>query len=201
MTTRTLPSSDVASDEEVDAVYSASRSLVGIAARSIAGVRGVTMPQYRMLVVLSDGNDSDSLHTIADVVVAALRNDFQIYALTIGKGQVEDRGANILKRLADATGGRMYVARSSGDLDAAFAQIERDLRTQYFVSFPPPQRTSGYHSLRVEIRAHQKVQVHERHASGERGDGVRQLLLYACRPFVLLLAFHKRVDITLENRV
>ena len=45
----------VASDDEVDAVFAASRALVTLSARSIASVDGVTMPQYRMLVVLSDG--------------------------------------------------------------------------------------------------------------------------------------------------
>jgi VWFA-related protein len=119
-------------------------------------------PLHRALVVLSDGNDSDSLHTLTDVIVAALSYDFQIYALTIRKGKAEDTGANTLQRVADATGGRVYVAASSNQLDAAFAQIERDLRTQYFVSFPPQQRTPGYHSLRVEVRAPQNAQVHAR---------------------------------------
>jgi VWFA-related protein len=119
-------------------------------------------PLHRALIVLSDGNDSDSLHTITDVVVAALSNDFQIYALTIRKGRAEDNGANVLRRLANATGGRVYVAASSSDLDAAFTQIERDLRTQYFVSFPPQRRTAGYHSLRVEVLAPQNAQVHAR---------------------------------------
>lgn len=42
-------------DEIVDAVLSASRALVALSARSIAGVRDVTLPQYRMLVVLDGG--------------------------------------------------------------------------------------------------------------------------------------------------
>ena len=40
-------------DEVVDAVLASSRALVAVSARSIAGVKGVTLPQYRMLVVLS----------------------------------------------------------------------------------------------------------------------------------------------------
>lgn len=39
-------------DEIVDAVLSSSRALVAVSARSIAGAKGVTLPQYRMLVVL-----------------------------------------------------------------------------------------------------------------------------------------------------
>jgi DNA-binding MarR family transcriptional regulator len=40
-------------DEVVDAVLASSRALVAVSARSIAGVKGVTLPQYRMLVVLN----------------------------------------------------------------------------------------------------------------------------------------------------
>ncbi|MHA3700994.1 MarR family winged helix-turn-helix transcriptional regulator [Jatrophihabitans sp. YIM 134969] len=41
-------------DEIVEAVLASSRALVALSARSIAGAQGVTLPQYRMLVVLSE---------------------------------------------------------------------------------------------------------------------------------------------------
>jgi DNA-binding MarR family transcriptional regulator len=41
------------SDEIVDAVLQASRALVAVAARSLAGLEDVTLPQYRALVVLA----------------------------------------------------------------------------------------------------------------------------------------------------
>ena len=68
----------------------------------------------------------------------------------------------MLQRLADETGGRFYVAQSSKDLEAMFAEIEQDLRTQYYVSFPPQQVTPGFRRLQVEVRAPQKLQVHAR---------------------------------------
>ncbi len=40
-------------DAVVDAVLASSRALVAVSARSIAGVKNVTLPQYRMLVVLN----------------------------------------------------------------------------------------------------------------------------------------------------
>ena len=45
-------------DDAVDAVLAASRALVAVSARSIAGAKGVTLPQYRMLVVLSTGSST-----------------------------------------------------------------------------------------------------------------------------------------------
>jgi len=117
---------------------------------------------HRAIVVLSDGDDTASFRSLSDVIAIAQRSEIQIYALTIHALQVADRGDRILQRLADATGGRLYIAPSSQELDAAFTQIEQDLRTQYYVSFPPQQSTPGYHALRVEVRGPRQFQVHAR---------------------------------------
>jgi len=117
---------------------------------------------HRAIVVLSDGDDTDSIHSLRDVVASAERGEIQVYALTIRSRRAPGRGDQILQRLTDATGGRLYVAQSAGDLNAAFAQIERDLRTQYYVSFRPQQSTPGFHSLRLEVRPSQKLEIHAR---------------------------------------
>ena len=98
---------------------------------------------HRAMVVLTDGDDTQSIHTLGNAIAAAQRNEIQIYALTIHPPGLAGRGDRILQRLADATGGRLYVAASSRELNAAFAQIEQDLRTQYYVSFPPQQADAG----------------------------------------------------------
>ena len=117
---------------------------------------------HRAIVVLTDGDDTQSIHTLGNAIAAAQRSEIQVYTVTIHPLGVPDRGDRVLQRLADATGGRLYVAPSSRDLDAAFAQIEQDLRTQYYVSFPPQQATPGYHALRIEVRPPQKLEIHAR---------------------------------------
>ncbi|MDQ2836897.1 MAG: MarR family transcriptional regulator [Actinomycetota bacterium] len=44
--------SDPSTSEVIDAVLASSRALIAVSARSIADSTGVTLPQYRMLVVL-----------------------------------------------------------------------------------------------------------------------------------------------------
>jgi VWFA-related protein len=116
----------------------------------------------RAVVVLTDGNDNDSLHTLRDVIAAAQRSETQIYALTIHWKKAVTRGDRVLRFLADSTGGRFYVANSGKDLNAVFAQIEQDLRTQYYLSFSPQHATPGFHSLRVEVRSPRKLEIHAR---------------------------------------
>jgi len=117
---------------------------------------------HRAIVVLSDGDDTQSFRSLANAIAAAQRSEIQIYALTIHPQGAVDRGDRVLQRLADATGGRLYVAPSSHDLGAAFAQIEQDLRTQYYVSFAPQQATPGFHALHIEVRSPQKLGIHAR---------------------------------------
>jgi len=117
---------------------------------------------HRAIVVLSDGDDTHSLRTLADVIAAAQRSEIQIYALTVHKKGLLPPGDSILQRLADETGGGLFVAQSAKELQGAFAKIEQEMRTQYYVSFPPQQSRPGFHALRVEIRSGQRVQVHAR---------------------------------------
>jgi VWFA-related protein len=116
----------------------------------------------RAIVLLSDGDDTDSLRSLSDAIGIALRNEVQIYALAIRPGNKPYRGDPIMQRIAEATGARMYVARSSRELDTAFAQIEQDLRTQYRLSFSPQQPTAGYHAIRLELRDPANAEVHAR---------------------------------------
>jgi DNA-binding MarR family transcriptional regulator len=53
-------------DQVVDAVLASSRALVALSARSIADTQDVTLPQYRMLVVLDQA--STNLKTLAEAL-------------------------------------------------------------------------------------------------------------------------------------
>ena len=116
----------------------------------------------RAIVVLSDGNDTHSLHTLQDVIAAAERSEIQIYALTTHRTGLRLPGDAILQRLADETGGSFFVAQSAKELQGAFDEIEQEMRSQYYVSFPPRRSTPGFHALRVEVQSRQKLQVHAR---------------------------------------
>jgi VWFA-related protein len=116
---------------------------------------------HRAIVVLTDGDDTNSLRTLPDVIAAAQRSEIQIYALTVHKKGLRPQGDAILQRLADETGGGLFVAQSAKELQATFAAIEQQMRTQYYVSFPP-QSAPGFHALQVEVRTPQNAQVHAR---------------------------------------
>lgn len=113
------------------------------------GVRG-----RKAMVVLSDGDDTSSLVPFADALAFAQRSGVAIYTigLRIGAGSFGIRGK--LEKLAAETGGRTFFVSNASELADVYGEIERELRSQYFLAFAPdPQPKPGERrTLEVEVR-------------------------------------------------
>ena len=120
-------------------------------------------PVHRVMIVISDGEDTGSRHVLNDVIAAAQRSEIQIYTINLHLRKRYYRGDGILQELADETGGRFFIANNARAADAIFSELEQELRTQYYVSFRPQGELPGYHALQVEVQAPKKLMVHARH--------------------------------------
>ena len=125
--------------------------------RSEAGTQ-----MQRIIVLFSDGEDTASLHTMAEAIRVAQRRENQIYAVSMHSGRKFAFGDTVLRRLTDETGGQLYIAANERDLSSIFTAMDRQLRTQYYVSFPPEQQTPGFHDLRIETTSNKNLHVHAR---------------------------------------
>jgi VWFA-related protein len=116
----------------------------------------------RVVVLFSDGEDTGSLHSMTDVITLAQRNEIQIYAVSVHARRKFSPGDAVLQRLAGETGGQFFVAGADKDFPAIFAEMEQQMRTQYYVSFRPEHETPGFHALRLEMTGSQKLHVRAR---------------------------------------
>ena len=116
----------------------------------------------RILVLISDGEDTGSLHPIADAISAAQRREVQIIALSVHSARQSAPGDKFLKQLAESTGGQLYIAAAERDFPAIFSAMEQQMRTQYTVTFQPADRTPGFHTLQIEVAGDQKLRIHTR---------------------------------------
>ena len=124
-----------------DALYAASHNpMMSISA---------PLPLRRLLILLSDGEDNYSLHSLQEAIEAAQRNDIAIYAITVHDRRYSYPGDAVLERLAAATGGRAFVLKKVDAVDQVFARIEGELGAQYSVWFRSQAPHAGYH--RVEV--------------------------------------------------
>jgi VWFA-related protein len=111
--------------------------------------------EKKVLIVISDGGDNRSSHTLPDVLRIAEQSHAIVYTIGIFDDDDPDQNPNVLKHLAEATGGQAFFPRQLKDVAPDCEQIARDIRHQYvlgYVSSNPP-RNGGYRAIRVTARA------------------------------------------------
>jgi len=69
---------------------------------------------------------------------------------------LEFEGANqLLKRMAESTGGRAYFPATEKEFHSAYAEIAQLVRHEYSLAFAPPERDGRIHSIEVRVGAPQ----------------------------------------------
>lgn len=112
-----------------------------------------------VMIVVTDGADTISRVTFQEAFEALHRADAVLYALLLmpvrGEAGRNLRGENALIQLSSGTGGKMFYPTEAASLDQAFAEILRDLRTQYLLGYYPknvPPSRDRFHRVRVEVK-------------------------------------------------
>jgi Ca-activated chloride channel family protein len=112
-----------------------------------------------VMVVVTDGGDTTSYKKYGDALAAAQRSDVVLYPIVVIP-IANDAGRNLggehaLATLAASTGGRIFNPETFEQLDAAFADILQELRTQYLIGFYPRnvrEQPRLFHQVKVEVR-------------------------------------------------
>ncbi|HVF50512.1 MAG TPA: VWA domain-containing protein [Pyrinomonadaceae bacterium] len=107
----------------------------------------------RAVILLSDGEDTSSATKRQEAIDFAVRHNVVVYSIGIGEREYYGMNEGALRKVAEQTGGRAFFPVSKPELDAAFAQIEQELRAQYLISYTPSnkQRDGSFRQLKIEI--------------------------------------------------
>lgn len=100
----------------------------------------------RIIVVITDGDDTYSRADINDAIDIAQRTETTIFAIStkaglsavvpgVEAGQIQDRGDKNLERLADETGGAAFFTGDMLALERSFGRIANELRSQYLITY------------------------------------------------------------------
>jgi hypothetical protein len=92
------------------------------------------------------------MHSLNDAIEAAQKSDLVVYAIAAHKPSEYRSGDANLKKLAEATGGRVFFLKKYEQSDKVFVELEQEIRAQYTVTFRLAGDSCGYHSTRVEPR-------------------------------------------------
>ncbi len=122
-----------------------------------------TAPGRRVLVVITDGDDTYSRADLKDAIDIAQRTETTIFAIStkagfsgtvpgVEAGQVEDSGDKDLMKLCEETGGRAFFTGDQLALERSFTKVSKELRSQYIVTYKPTNERYDGTFRRVEVR-------------------------------------------------
>lgn len=108
----------------------------------------------RAIIVLSDGEDTQSRKSAEYALRAALDADAVIYTVDMSDANGGKRVQNIgtLKNFAEKTGGRFIKTPGGAALREAFGQIVAELGTQYTLAYEPSNTAKDGKWRAIELR-------------------------------------------------
>ena len=121
------------------------------------------VPGRRVIVLITDGDDTYSRAELIDAIDIAQRTETTIFAIStkagflgtvpgVEAGTVKDKGDKLLTRLCEETGGEAFFTGDMLELERSFKKISEELRSQYIITYKPADQTLDGRSRKVEVR-------------------------------------------------
>ncbi len=108
----------------------------------------------RVMIVVSDGEDNQSIRTREEALAMAQRGEVTIFTISTNRSSTTRPGDKTLKRLAEETGGQAFFPFEATDLSGDFRQIARELRSQYSLAYVSTNKAQDgtFRSISVQAR-------------------------------------------------
>ena len=112
----------------------------------------------RIIVILSDGEDTASERTLRDAIEMAERYDVTIFGISTknfkgsGSGLVENADDKDLRKLCEETGGQIFLPSEKAELFRAFTQVALDLRQEYVVFYTPANQAKSTKRREIKVK-------------------------------------------------
>ncbi len=111
------------------------------------GVRG-----QRALVLLSDGDDTASHTPFREALEYARRSGVAVYTIGLAVSPLSADIRRKLSMLSNETGGRAFFVEKAGQLVGVYEQIEKELRSRYYLAYTPSGAAGGGGFRPVEVK-------------------------------------------------
>lgn len=124
-------------------------------------LRGV--PGRRVIVLITDGDDTFSKAELRDAIDIAQRTETTIFGIStkagflgsvpgVEAGTVKDKGDKLLTQLCEQTGGEAFFTGDMLALERAFKEISEELRSQYIITYRPANQNYDGRERKIEVR-------------------------------------------------
>jgi Ca-activated chloride channel family protein len=120
-------------------------------------------PGRRVIVIITDGDDTFSRADIDDAIDIAQRTETTIFAIStksgflgsvpgVDAGTVKDEGDKLLDRLCRETGGEAFYSGDMLALERALEKVAKEFRGQYIVTYRPANQEYDNRKRKIEVR-------------------------------------------------
>ena len=123
----------------------------------------------RAMVVLTDGADNRSDHSLIDTIAEVQSSDTIFYSInpsaaSVRLNEINIKGQENLASLAAATGGTAFISGRAEDLDDIFNRIAVELRAQYLLAYysSNPLLDGSFRKIKVTVPNRQDLDVRAR---------------------------------------
>ena len=118
-----------------------------------------TVDGRRVVVVFTDGDDTDSKLGSGDVLKSAAEHETMIYAIGlestffVGPGRAQRTHPDrVLRKFADETGGGYFELKKTDELAPTFTRVVEELHSQYTLGFTPTLLDGKEHKLELKMK-------------------------------------------------
>ena len=121
------------------------------------------VPGRRVIVLITDGDDTFSRADLNDAIDIAQRTETTIFGIStkegflgsvpgVEAGTVKDKGDKFLTQLCERTGGEAFFSGDMLELEKAFKKISEELRSQYIITYRPANQNYDGRERKIEVR-------------------------------------------------
>src|SRR5688572_16481881 len=114
---------------------------------------------HKVVLVFSDGDDTNSVQKLGDVVAKARTQDVMVYAINLrseffnGVRMQRSRPSGDLRKLAEETGGGFFELKKTADLAATITRVAQELHSPYALGFTPTTLDGKRHKLEIRVKS------------------------------------------------
>ena len=121
------------------------------------------VPGRRVIVLITDGDDTFSRAELRDAIDIAQRTETTIFGIStkagflgsvpgVEAGTVKDKGDKFLTQLCEETGGEAFFTGDMLALERAFKKISDELQGQYIITYRPANQNYDGRERKIEVR-------------------------------------------------
>jgi Ca-activated chloride channel homolog len=112
----------------------------------------------RIIVVLSDGEDTASQRSLKDAIELGQRYDVTVFGIStknfkgVDSGMVENADDKDLRRLCEETGGQVFLPAQKLELFRSFSELAQDLRHEYVIFYTPTNQARAGKTRQIKVK-------------------------------------------------